>query len=99
MVLPPWSSEPSRKTGNFATDYSGKDAVRTRHWFGNLNQTKRVKEGDFKKNKGLGGSIPGLGISSEGGHGNPLQDSCLENPHGQKFGRLQSMWSQKTGHD
>ena len=26
------------------------------------------------------GSILGLGISSEGGHGNPLQYSCLENP-------------------
>ena len=26
------------------------------------------------------GSIPGLGISPEGGHGNPLQYSCLENP-------------------
>ena len=25
-------------------------------------------------------SIPGLGRSSEGGHGNPLQYSCLENP-------------------
>ena len=26
------------------------------------------------------GSIPGLGRSSGRGHGNPLQDSCLENP-------------------
>ena len=26
------------------------------------------------------GSIPGSGRSSEGGHGNPLQDSYLENP-------------------
>ena len=26
------------------------------------------------------GSIPGLQISPGGGHGNPLQDSCLENP-------------------
>ena len=25
-------------------------------------------------------SIPGLGRSPEGGHGNPLQFSCLENP-------------------
>ena len=25
-------------------------------------------------------SIPGLGRSSGGGHGNPLQYSCLENP-------------------
>ena len=28
------------------------------------------------------GLIPGLGRSSGGGHGNPLQYSCLENPHG-----------------
>ena len=26
------------------------------------------------------GSIPGTGRSSGGGHGNPFQDSCLENP-------------------
>jgi len=25
-------------------------------------------------------SIPGSGRSPGGGHGNPLQDSCLENP-------------------
>ena len=29
-------------------------------------------------------SIPGLGRSPRGGHGNPLQYSCLQNPHGQK---------------
>ena len=28
--------------------------------------------------------IPGLGRFPGGGHGNPLQYSCLENPHGQK---------------
>ena len=26
------------------------------------------------------GSIPGLGKFPGGGHGNPFQDSCLENP-------------------
>ena len=31
-------------------------------------------------NAGDLGSIPGLGRSSGGGHGNPLQYSCLENP-------------------
>ena len=31
-------------------------------------------------NAGDLGSIPGLGRSSRGGHGNPLQYSCLENP-------------------
>ena len=30
------------------------------------------------------GSIPGLGRSPRGAHGNPLQYSCLENPHGQR---------------
>ena len=30
------------------------------------------------------GLIPGLGRSPGGGHGNPLQNSCLENPHGQR---------------
>ena len=30
------------------------------------------------------GSIHGLGRSSGGGHGNPFQYSCLENPHGQR---------------
>ena len=29
------------------------------------------------------GSIPGLGRSPGGVYGNPLQYSCLENPHGQ----------------
>ena len=34
--------------------------------------------------------IPGMGRSPGGGHGNPLQYSCLENPHEQrkKLGRL-----------
>ena len=27
-----------------------------------------------------GGTVPGLRRSPEGGHGNPLQYSCLENP-------------------
>ena len=31
-------------------------------------------------NVGDAGSIPGLGRSSGGGNGNPLQYSCLENP-------------------
>ena len=31
-------------------------------------------------NAGDQGLIPGLGRSSGGGHGNPLQYSCLENP-------------------
>ena len=30
------------------------------------------------------GSIPRLGRSPEGRHGNPVQNSCLENPHGKR---------------
>ena len=35
-------------------------------------------------NAGELGSIPGLGRSPGGGHGNPIQYSCLANPHGQR---------------
>ena len=35
-------------------------------------------------NAGDLGSIPGLGRSPRGGHGNPLQYSCLEKSHGQR---------------
>ena len=35
-------------------------------------------------NEGDPSLIPGLGRSPRGGHGNPLQYSCLDNPHGQK---------------
>ena len=35
-------------------------------------------------NAGDLGSIPELRRFPEGGHGNPLQYTCLENPHGQK---------------
>ena len=44
-------------------------------------------------------SIPRLGRSSGGRHGNPLQCSCLKNSHGQEPGRLQSIGSQRVGHD
>ena len=35
------------------------------------------------RNAGDLGSIPGWGRSPGGGHGNPFQYSCLENPHGE----------------
>ena len=41
------------------------------------------------------GSIPGLGRSPRGGHGNPHQYSCLENPHGQKNLMDYSPWNCK----
>ena len=45
--------------------------------------------------KGMG-SIPGSGRYPGGGHGNPLQFSCLENPMDRKPGGLQSLWSHTT---
>ena len=46
------------------------------------------------------GSIPGLGRSPAGEHGNPLQYSCLENPMDREEpGGLQSMGLQRIRHD
>ena len=41
------------------------------------------------------GSIPGLGRSPGGGHGNPLQYSYLENPHGKRNLVGYSPWGHK----
>ena len=43
--------------------------------------------------------ISGSGISPGEGNGNPLQYSCLENFVDRGAGRLQSMESQRVGHD
>ena len=45
------------------------------------------------------GLIPKSGRSSGGGNGNPLQYSCPENPWTEESGRLQSIESQRVGHD
>ena len=46
-------------------------------------------------NAGDLGSIPGLGRSPGGGHGNPLQYSCLENPYRQSSLVAYSPWGHK----
>ena len=46
-------------------------------------------------NAGDLGSIPELGRFPGGGHGNPLQYSCLENSHGQRSLVGYSPWSHK----
>ena len=43
-------------------------------------------------------SIPGMGRSPGGEHGNSLQYSCLANPH-EEPDRLQPMGSKRVGHD
>ena len=57
-------------------------------------------------NTGDLGSIPESGRSPGKGNGNPLQQSCLENPIDRgdspwtkEPGRLQTMGSQRVGHD
>ena len=46
-------------------------------------------------NAGDLGSIPGMGRSPGGRNGNPLQYSCLENPHGQRSLASYSPWGHK----
>ena len=48
---------------------------------------------------GDSGSNPGSGRSPGLGNGSSLQDSCLENPMDEEPGGLQSMGSQRVGHD
>ena len=45
------------------------------------------------------GLTPGLGRSPGEGNGYPLQYSCLESPMAEEPGGLQSMGSQRVGHD
>ena len=45
------------------------------------------------------GSSPGLGSPLEGGHGNPLQNSCLENHYGQRSLADCSSWGHSIRHD
>ena len=56
------------------------------------------KESAYEGDLGL---IPELGRSAGGGHGNPLQYSYLENPHGQRSlpGMTQFTELQSFGHD
>ena len=52
------------------------------------------------RNVGDLGSDPGLGRSPGGGHGNPLQYSCLENSHGQRSLAGYRSWGHKeSGND
>ena len=54
-----------------------------------------TKAGDIRD----AGSIAGKGRSPGEGHGNPLQYSCLENPMAEELGGLQSLGSQRVGHN
>ena len=54
---------------------------------------------DLPATAGDSSSIPGWGRSPGGGHGNPLQYSCLGIPWTEEPGRLQSVGSQRVRHD
>ena len=59
--------------------------------FCNVSLSPSVSAGDLRDI----GSIPGSGRSPEGGHGNPFQYSCLENPHRQRNLAGYSPWDHK----
>ena len=63
------------------------------HCFGALQVP--AKAGDVRDT----GSIPGSGRSPGRGHGNPLQYSCQENPHGQRSLAGYSSWGCRVRHD
>ena len=50
---------------------------------------------EFACNAGYLGSISGLGRFHGGGHNNPFQYSCQENPHGQRSLAGFSLWGRK----
>ena len=73
LPLETWSLIGSEKAIQFTSLYTNKNFA--------------AGDSDGKEsacNMGELASIPGLGRSPTEGHGNPLQFSCLENPHGQR---------------
>ena len=63
---------------------------------GSAGKESACNEGDTKD---VVGFIPGLGRSSGVGNGNPFQYSCLENSIDRGVGRLESMGSERVGHN
>ena len=62
--------------------------VNLNKWIGSDGKESACNVGDLS-------SIPGLGRSPGGGHGNPLPYSCLENPHGQRSLECCGWWGYK----
>ena len=63
------------------------------------NMARRWLSEESAWNAGDLGSISGLRRSPGGGYGNPLQYSCLENPHGQTSLLGYSPWGHRVRHD
>ena len=67
----------------------------SRTWLKQLSRKESTYNAGVTGDTGL---IPGSGRSSGGGHGNPLQYSCLESPMDRGAGGLQSIDLQRIGH-
>ena len=90
----PWTEEPGRLQ-SMGLQRIGHDWTTSLHFTGGSDgKESACNAGDL-------GLIPGLGRSSGGRHGNPLQYSCLENPHGQRSlaGYIQYMGLQTVAHN
>ena len=86
----------SRETGDFfLASYLGPVALIQAE----LEMQLPIDQRGFACSAGDAGLIPGWGRSPEGGNGSPLQCSCLENPMDRGACWLQSMGSQRVGHD
>ena len=84
LPLETWSLIGSEKAIQFTSLYTNKNFA--------------AGDSDGKEsacNVGELASIPGLGRFLREGHGNPLQFSCLENPHGQRSLMSCSPWGRK----
>ena len=76
------------------------DPQPTLHWSdrGSRNLLSRQEGLVWGQNKVTGqeSQIPGLGRSPGAGHRNPLQNSCMENPHGQRSLVGHSPWGRRV---
>ena len=64
-------------------------------WQNQYNIVKLKKKKESTCSAGDLDLIPGLGRAPGGGHGNPFQYFCLENPHGQRYLVGYCSWGRK----
>ena len=79
----PWTGEPGGLQSIESQELDTTEATEHTHLFkgfpgGSEGEESAFDEGDL-------GQIPQMGRSPGVGHDNPLQYSCLENPHGQRI--------------
>ena len=79
----------------YARDCSDTQEVRQDSCFQDAHDLGRGNQKIENKELIDSGKLPGLGRSPGGGHGNPLQYSCLENLHGYRRLMGYSPWGHK----